>query len=854
LLASASPASFFVESRDSPDNDAQTGFCRSVASQATASRSRLAPSVRITLAFRWFSDNSDAVKISFQKAIEIALEQHQAGKFERAEALYLEILRQDPGNVDAIHLLGVLAHQGKQDESSVTLIKAAISKRPDAAIFHYNLADALCALERDDEAIAEYTRAVEIEPKYVQALSNLGNLLNNKHRFAEAEPYCRRATEIDPTGAVAWNNLGNSLRGINRFDESEKAYLKAITLQPTFAEAHNNLGLLLGRLGRLDEAAALFRNSLELHPANATIHINLGLVHVGLGRYEDAGDCFQTAIDIDPKNVDAHNNLGSTLRSLGRLGEACRLYRRVLELQPDFVEAQANLAGTLSDQGNKPDALKEIDAALLLRPDNASYHYLRGLILRDLQRHDEGEDAIRETLKIQPNNYAALTTLGYILQESGDLESAMEALQRSITLNPDPGTHSNVLMTINYHPDYSQADLFNAHRSWAELHEAPHVPNWKPHRNDRSPDRRLRIGYVSPDFRGHVVGYFLEPILRNHDHEKVEVFAYANLVQTDMQTWRMRATIDQWRETSSIPPDEVAAQIRDDQIDILVELAGHTGGNSLPVFARKPAPVQINMIGFPSTTGLSAIDYRITDERCDPPGLTDAFNSETLLRLPNLFWCYLPPADAPVIGSLPADTGNAFTFTAVNNFTKVTPYVQRMWAQLLSAVPNSRLILQTTALNSARTIKRVQQVFLAEGVEEGRVEFRKATGFGAYLQLLNESDITLDPFPFNGGTTTCHSLWMGAPVLTLAGDRHASRMGLSMMTAIGLPEFVAHTPEEYVQIGVHFANDLPRLREIRSGMRDRLRASPLLDGAGYTRNLEAAYRQVWKKWCATAPA
>ncbi len=509
----------------------------------------------------------------------------------------------------------------------------------------------------------------------------------------------------------------------------------------------------------------------------------------------------------------------------------------------------ATWPGALASVGRKADALAAIDAALVLKPRSTKDHFQRANILREMHRIDEGIDSIRDALRLEPDNVASLMALGYALLERGDLDAAMSALKRSIELKPEPQMHSNVLMTINYHPGYSSADLLAAHQSWAELHEKPHVPSWKPHLNDRSPDRKLRIGYVSPDFRGHSVSFFLEPVLEHHDREKFEIFGYAHLLTADLQTWQLRAQIDHWREIASRKPDEIAELIRADKIDILIELAGHTANNALPVFARKPAPVQINMIGFPSTTGLSAMDYRITDDLCDPPGVTDAFNTEKLLRMPRIFWCYQPPHKAPDIGPLPAEQNGFVTFSSVNNFTKVTPDVQRMWAELLKAVPNSRLILQTSAMASQHTQKVVTKIFSDAGVSPDRLDFRPWSNLETYFQLLDRSDMTLDPYPFNGGTTTCHSLWMGAPVITLAGDRHASRMGLSMMTAIGLPEFVAHTPEEYVQIAVRFANDLPRLREIRAGMRDRLKASPLLDGAGYTRNLEAAYRQVWCKWC-----
>ncbi|HEX3355874.1 MAG TPA: tetratricopeptide repeat protein, partial [Tepidisphaeraceae bacterium] len=784
--------------------------------------------------------------------IEIALEQHRAGQFARAEALYIEILKQDPGNVDAIHLLGVLAHQGHKPEIAVDLISAAIQKKPDMPIFHYNLAEALHALKRKEEALAAYQRAVELAPDYFEAQNNLANLLNELGRYTEAESACRRALEIDPAAAAPLNNLGNALRGLCRREEAAAAFRLAIEKKSEFVEAMSNLAMCLCSMGQFDEGIEQFRKAIQLSPAVSDVHNNLGVALVSQGKNEEAAVCFQTAIDLKPDHAEAHNNLGSALRSLGKTDEALPFFEKALELKADFVEARSNLVAALADVGRKEDALREVDAVLAVRPNSAKDHFVRGIILRDLLRFDEAIESIRESLRLDTNNVAAITSLGYALQERGDIDEAMSALKRSIELKPDPQTHSNVLMTINYHPGYSPTDLLKAHQGWAELHEKPHIANWKPHTNDRSPDRKLRIGYVSPDFRGHSVSFFMEPILENHDHEHFEVFGYAHLASPDMNTWRLRASVDQWRETIGMNADKIADLIREDQIDILVELAGHTANNSMAVFVRKPAPVQINMIGFPSTTGLTSIDYRITDDNCDPPGETDAFNTESLIRMPGVFWCYLPPHGAPEIGALPADNGTV-TFTSVNNFTKVTPDVQRLWAKILAAVPNSKLIMQTTAVASQHTQKFVQTLFAEYGVSPDRLDFRRPTGMKPYLELLERSDMTLDPFPFNGGTTTCHSLWMGAPVVTLAGDRHASRMSMSMLKAIGLPEFVAHTPDEYVQIAVQFANNLPRLREIRAGMRERMQASPLLDGMTYTRNLEAAYRRVWQTWCASAP-
>ena len=788
-------------------------------------------------------------KIPIERAVEIALEQHQAGNFARAESLYVEILRQDPGNVDAIHLLGVLATQGKNPEAAVQLISAAIRKKPDSPIFHYNLAEALYALKRTDDAVLEYQAAVDLAPEYFEAHNNLANALNQLRRYSESETACRRAIELRPDDPAPYNNLGNALRGLRQGEQALEAYQTAIDKRPTFAEAINNQALCLCWLNRLDEGVDRFHEAIRLNPAAADIHNNLGIALTQMGKIEQAGQSFQTAVDIKNDHVEANNNLGVTLRSLGRPADAIPFFKKAIEVKPDFVEAHNNLAAAFLDTHDRKSALEAVEAALLLKPNASQLHYLRGNILRDLQEFDAGVESLRETLRLDPQNIPALTALGHALLERGDLEEAMQLLQQSADLKPDPQMHSNILMAVNYHPAYTPAKHFAAHQNWAELHEKPFKSNWKPHTNDRSPDRPLRIGYVSPDFRGHSVAYFLGPILEHHDHKQFEIFGYAHLASTDMDTWRLRSCIDQWREISSKSPDHIAEQIRQDKIDILIEVAGHTANNALTAFARKPAPIQINMIGFPSTTGLTAIDYRITDELCDPTGISDPFNTEKLLRMPDIFWCYQPPSHCPDIQPLPAQQNEIITFTSVNNFSKVTPDVQRVWAAVLRAVPNSKLIMQTTALAGEHTKKVVTARFAEEGINSDRLEFRRSTDFPTYLKLLNDSDLTLDPFPFNGGTTTCHSLWMGAPVITMAGDRHASRMGLSMMTTIGLPEFVAHTPDQYVQIATTFAKDLPRLAQIRATMRDRLKASPLLDAPKYTRNLEAAYRRVWRQWC-----
>ena len=787
--------------------------------------------------------------ISFDKALEIALEQHQAGHLARAEVLYLEILRQDPGNIDAMHLLGVLAFQGGQPEMAVQLISAALRKREDAPAFHYNLAEALMACGRAEDAVNSYRRALELQPDYFEARNNLANALNGLREYERAAVEAQAAIDIQPLSAAPYNNLGNALWGMAKYDDAIAAYQSAVERKPDFAEAFKNYGMCLCAAGRLEEGVEKFKEAIRLKPTLPNVHSDLGLALIHMERPKDALRYFQNAVDLDPNTPGFRNNLANCLKSLGQLNEAIKQWEIAVEKDPTFIKGRENLAGALHEAGRYEQSLKLVDGLLAEDPEQAGIIFLRGMVLRDLNRHDESIEMYRRAIAKVPDNTNITTSLGYALLERGEVEEALPLLRASIRQLADPQSHSNVLLTINYHPAYTQQELLETHQAFAEVHEKPQMAKWKPHANNRDPNRKLRIGYVSPDFRGHSVSYFLEPILENHDHSRFEIYGYAHLTTPDIATWRLRAQIDHWREIASMSADKVAELIRADEIDILVELAGHTANNAMPVFMRKPAPVQINMIGFPSTTGLSSMDYRVTDARCDPVGLTDPFNTEKLLRMPRTFWCYRPPVNMPPVGPLPAEQNGFVQFTSVNNLTKITPDVQNMWAALLAVVPNSRLIMQTTAMGSRQTQDLITRRFEAAGVTADRLDFRPATDFMAYMQLLERSDMTLDPYPFNGGTTTCHSLWMGAPVVTLAGDRHASRMGLSMLTAIGLPEFVAHTPEEYVRIAASFANDLPRLAEVRRGMRERLLASPLLDHVGYTRELEAKYREVWQTWC-----
>jgi predicted O-linked N-acetylglucosamine transferase (SPINDLY family) len=788
-------------------------------------------------------------RIPIEKAVEIASEMHRAGQFQRAEAMYREILRQDPGNIDAIHLLGVLAMQGGRPDIAVELIGRAESRRPDSAMIQLNYAEALAAHGKREEAIGHYLKAIELEPEHYEAMNNLGKTYIELGKLQEAIDIEQRSVRVREVNPIAYNNMGNALRAAGRDAEAVGFYEKAAQQDTNFPEALNNLGLSLCSLGRIEEGMKRLREAVQLNPTLHEIHNNIGVVLMNLARPREAIKAFETALKLDPDYVDARNNLGSALRADFQFEESLKEIDAALEKKPESMAIQLNRISTLREMGRHEDALAMIEKCHEKAPDSDQLHFLKAMTFRDLGKPDEAIEAYRAALKAAPHRAEVMAALGYSLQERGELDEAMEMLKGSIERVADPQTHSNVMMVYCYHPAVTPAEHFEAHRGWARKHEEPLKPFWKPHVNTRDPERRIRVGYISPDLRGHVVSYFSNPIFENHDHSQFEIYAYSNHFHADATTILQRARIDKWREVVGMPWDKAAEMIRADEVDILVELAGHTAGNGLPVLAYKPAPIQINAIGFPSTTGLSAVDYRITDDRCDPEGMTDAYNSERLLRMPDCFWCYAPPDTAPEVGELPAERNGYVTLVSVNNFTKVTDQVLHTWAKGMSMAPKTKIVLQTAGLKSQFARDRVKGIFAQHGVGEDRIEMRTMVPFNEYLNVLNNSDIMLDPFPFNGGTTTCHGLWMGLPVVALEGRMHAGRMGYSMLKCIGLPELCAGSEEGYAEVLVGLAGDVPRLREIRRGMRERLRASPLLDGAGYVRTLEAAYRRIWREWC-----
>lgn len=462
------------------------------------------------------------------------------------------------------------------------------------------------------------------------------------------------------------------------------------------------------------------------------------------------------------------------------------------------------------------------------------------------------ERMIAENAGATPARRAYLyASLAQILRERGRIAESIEQQRKAVALSPDDAAmHSRLLLDLNYLAGLDVNECAREHRLFGERFGLP-VDKFAPHLNDRDPNRRLRVGYVSADFRAHSIAFFLEPLFSGHDKSQFEVVCYAGVARPDVMTERLRALADLWHEVVNLDDNLLTELIRSDGVDILVDLAGHTAGNRLTVFGRKPAPVQVTWLGYPNTTGLREMDYRLTDEWADPRGTSDARYTETLVRMPRGFLCYKPFDDCPEPRTPPSLINRYVTFGCFNNRAKINEKVLDAWCSILTDIPDARMLLKSS--NARGNLLREQLVpeFVSRGIDAERVEILDhAPNLREHLALYDRVDIALDTFPYNGTTTTCEALRMGVPVITLAGDRHAGRVGISMLHSVGLDELIAASVDKYRRLTVELARAPARLAEYRCALRGRLHHSPLTEATGFARSMEAVFRDMWRKWCA----
>ena len=600
-----------------------------------------------------------------------------------------------------------------------------------------------------------------------------------------------------------------------RLAEAEKRYARVRVAVPGSFDAFHLSGFLALQQGRHADAARLLTRATGLDPKSAQCALRLAHALKALGRLPEAVAAAARAAALDPACADAHFFLGELTAATAGFAAAVPHLRRVTELQPAAADGWANLGVALAQSADNPGALECFDRALALDTANAQALTGRALALQADHRTAEALDAYAQVLARDPRRHEA---------------------------------RSARLLALHYGDGQGRRELFEEHLAFgAAVAATPSLPA----ANSRDPARRLRVAFLSPDLRSHPIAYFLEPLLAHLDRTAFEILLYHDHVVVDAMSARLRARADRWRNLAGLPAAAAEAAVREDAPDILVDLAGHTGFNRLPLFARRLAPVQVTYLGYPDTTGLNAMDYRFVDAITDPPGEADAFATETLVRFAPVAWAYGPPDEAPVPAPPPALAGGPVTFGCFNNFAKVSDATLRGWAAVLAAVPGSRLLLKDRSLSSPTQQARVRARCAALGLEEARIELLgRTTGLGAHLASYARVDIALDTFPYHGTTTTCDALWMGRPVVTLAGERHASRVGASLLAAVGHSAWVARDWDEYVAIAAGLASDVPRLGEISRALRRDLACSPLLDHPAQAVRLGAALRDCWARWCA----
>lgn len=667
---------------------------------------------------------------------------------------------------------------------------------------------------RLEQAEAEYRRILAANPDHADANHLLGVIAHQRGDHRAGIALIEKALARRPHAAVFHRNLGTALLAAGDAAHAVDAHRTALTLQPDFAEAHHSLAEALRVLEKPQDAEAHYRRALALKPGFAF----------------------------------ARNGLGLALAAQGRQAEAEAEYRAALAETPGFVQARVNLAQALELQNRAKEAESEYRESLAADPTSLAALVNWGNLCKEGGRTTEAMALYRRALRHHPDSAPALNNLANLLKDQGMVEEALALFRRAIAVEPKFGhAHSNLLLTMHYAPGPTAEEIFAMHREWAKRFPPPGTN----HANVRDPDRRLRVGYVSPDFRRHPVASFIEPILAAHDRTRVEVFCYAINLKSDAVTARLKALSDHWREIGSLDAETAANLIRADGIDILIDLAGHTANNRLAVFARKPAPVQATYLGYPGTTGLPAMDWRITDAVADPPDEAEKLHTEALIRLPETFQCFRKPTDAPAIAPVPMISAGHATFASFNMLAKVHPALVARWAEILRSVDGGRLILKAAPFRDAGTRAHYHKMFASHGIAAEQVDLLGyIPSAAAHFALYNTVDVALDTDPYNGATTTCEALWMGVPVVTLAGRSHVGRVGAAVLTHLGLEELIAATPEDYVARAVALARDPARLAALRTKLRARMEGSSLTDPVRFTAALEVAYRAMWRQWCA----
>ena len=771
-------------------------------------------------------------------------------------------------------------------EDAKSRYEAAVRAAPRFARAHLNLGNAWMAMGRMDAAVDAFRQAIAHAPEHAGAHYNLGNAYLRSGRVQEARAELTESVRLQPDFANARLSLGAALEETGQRVEAAAQYREAIRARPDFAEAHYNLGTVLLALGDAGGAADALRRAVDANPDLASAHVALGLACETLDRGPEAAACYERALAIDAALPIAHNNLATLQAREGKLDQAIVHYRRALELQPDYVDALGNLGNAYYEAGNDAAAVIHLERALALQPDSVpvlnnlgnilkgrrdytraiecyekalrlapgddGLHHNLGTTLLELQRPQQAVPLLRRALELSPTHVAAHINLGNALKDLGALDDAALCYGEALTLQPDSAlAFSNVLFCASHNERIDADELVAKHRAFGERFEAPLRATWKQHSNSRDPDRTLRVGFVSGDLRDHPVALFAGAVIGAlAKRSGVELHAYHSHKDEDGVSERLRQHFVKWRNVHDHSDEALDAMIREDAIDILIDLSGHTAYNRLTTLARKPAPLQASWIGYPGTTGLTAVDYYLNDAYLLP---LDRFAAQFTEKLVHL------TASAPfesnfaatAVNALPAVTNGYLTFASFNRPSKIRPPTIELWASVLQALPDSRMLI--AGMPREGHYDPLKAMLRDKGMPMERLTFAVGCEKPKYYALHHGVDICLDTFPYAGGTTANHALWMGVPTLTVAGATPAGRQGAANMLRAGLPEFVARDAADFVAKGVRWANALPELAAVRASARDRLQNTPIRRPEVIAAALDRALREMWRRWCEGLP-
>lgn len=840
----------------------------------------------------------DAALISYERALQLNPDFAEAlsnmggamqglGRLDDAINCYQRALFLRPEYALARFNLGNIYKDQKEFTFAIENYQAALVFMPQDAEIHCNLGNALHNLNRFDEAISSYRLALEYSPTYAMAHGNLGAAQFKLGFFDEALKSYEIALQLAPYDVDAQVGYGQTLEALKQEDAALTAFRRAVIWKPEVPHGHVNLGRLLLKQGKALEAVASYRKAALLSPEDASFYSNLGLALHAAGNADEADAAHQRAIALAPdsahalqlyadflktekrlesaikhyqraRNLDLSdasicNALALAYQANGQPDDALTTYREILKLDPRSAIAYCNIGTVLQTQRELTSAKDHYMQALEIDPDFSAGHFNLANCLMEQGQFEDALCSYAKTLAIEPTFREAHVNTSAALSNLGRIDEAIEQCRVALEINPDWDTvNSNKLFLLAHSNDVSAADVFAEHLRFGEQFESPHRSNWPEHANSRDRDRRLRIGFITADFNNHAVAHFVVPVIeRLAQSPRLELFTYYNHTLNDFVTERVRSLMAVWHSVSELTHDELTKLILADQIDILIDLSGHTGKNRMLTLARKPAPLQVSWAGYPMTTGLHAVDYYLSDRFFSPPGMLDEQFTEKLVFMPA---CapFLPSHEAPPVTRAPAYENNYITFGSFNRANKLSPAVIARWSKLLRAVPNSRMLL--AAMPGDFIKNKLIALFAAEGIDTDRLSFHPRTSTGEYMALHRLVDVCLDTFPYTGGTTTFNAAWMGVPTLTMTGNTLPSRAGATILEQLGLEAFVAVDEEDFVKKGKFIADNVVFLATLRLSMRRRLEASAMGQPDIIAKGMENGLRIMWQRWCAGLPA